>query len=160
MHVGAAERLVIGDLARGHLDQRRTAEEHLGTVAHHHDVVAHARDVRTSRGRVAEDQGQCRQPRCAVLCQVVEQLSAGHEDLCLCGQVGAARLDDVDDGQSVLPRDGHAAEHLAEGIRVRCAAADGGVVGDDHRLDALDHADAYHHATADGELTAPGGEGA
>jgi hypothetical protein len=88
----------------------------------------------------------------------MEQLPARHEDLGLCGKVGAAGLDDVDDGQTVLPCDGHTAKHLAERVRVRCAAANGRVVGDDHRLNALDNADPDHHAATDGELTAPSRE--
>ena len=56
VHLGAAERLVVGLLAGGHLHQRRTAEEHLGALLDHDDVVAHARDVGAAGGRVAEHQ--------------------------------------------------------------------------------------------------------
>ena len=56
VHLGAAERLVVGLLAGGHLHQRRAGEEHLGPLLDHHDVVAHAGQVRAAGGRVAEDE--------------------------------------------------------------------------------------------------------
>ena len=56
MHLGAAERLVVGLLAGRHLHQRRAAEEHLGLLAHHHGVVGHPGHVGAARGGVAEDQ--------------------------------------------------------------------------------------------------------
>ena len=56
MHLGAAERLVVGLLAGGHLHQRRAAEEHLGLLLDHHGVVAHARARRRRR------RWSCRRP--------------------------------------------------------------------------------------------------
>ena len=42
MHFGTAERLVVGFLAGGHLDQRRTGQKHLRAFLDHHHVVGHA----------------------------------------------------------------------------------------------------------------------
>ena len=60
MHLGAAEGLVVGLLAGGHLHQRRPGEEHLGTFLDHHHVVAHPRDVRAAGGGIAENEGDGR----------------------------------------------------------------------------------------------------
>ena len=155
MHVGAAERLVVGHFAGRHLHQRRTAEKDLGPVADHHHVITHAGDVRAACRRVTEYQREGRQPQRAVLGEVVEQLAPGHEDLGLRGQVRPARLDDVDDWQPVLAGNRHAPEHLAEGVGVRGSAAHRRVVRDDHRLDAFDDADADHNAAAHRKLRAP-----
>ena len=56
VHLGAAQRLVVGLLAGGHLHQRRPAEEHLGLAVDQDRVVAHAGHVGAARGRVAEHQ--------------------------------------------------------------------------------------------------------
>ena len=57
VHRGTTQLLVGRLLAGGHLDQRWSAEEDLGALLDHHDVVAHARHVGAAGGRVAEDQG-------------------------------------------------------------------------------------------------------
>ncbi len=49
-------------------------------------------------------------------------------------------------------------QRLLQRPRVAGAAADGRVVGDQHALDALDHADAGDHAGADREVAAPRGQ--
>ena len=148
VHLGAAERFVVGLLAGGHLHQRRTGQEHLRAFLDHHDVVGHAGDVGAARGRVAEDQRDGgdtgrRQPG-----QVAEHLPARDEDLLLGGQVGTAGLDQGDHRQPVLRGDLVGAQDLLERPRVGGAALDRRVVGDDHALDALDDADAGDHAGA------------
>ena len=64
------------------------------------------------------------------------------EDVVLVGQVGAARVDQVDARQVVLVGDLLRAQVLLDGDRVVGAALDGGVVTDDHALLAFDAADA------------------
>ena len=66
------------------------------------------------------------------------------------GQVGAAGLDEVDQRQPVLPGDLIARSVFFSVHGLLGAAAHGRVVGDDHALDALDHADAGDHAGPDG----------
>ena len=158
VHVGAAEALVVAVLAGGHLDERRAAEEHLRALLDHHDVVAHARHVGAAGGRVAEHDGDRRDRLAGQPGEVAERLAAGDEDLALVGEVGAARLDHVDQRQAVLERDLHRPQRLAHGPRRARAAADRRVVGDDHALDVLDDADAGEHAGADREVAAPRGE--
>ena len=158
VHVGAAERLLVGDLARRGLDQRRTGEEDHRLVLDHHHVVAHARHVGAARGGVAVHHGdggdaRLRQPR-----EVAEQRAAGDEHLLLRGQVGAAGLDEADHRQAVLHRHVVEPQDLAQRPRVGGAALDGRVVGDEQALDALDHADTGDHGGADLEVGAPRGE--
>ena len=138
VHLGAAERLVVGLLAGGHLHQRRAGQEHLRAFLDHHDVVGHAGDVGAAGGGVAEHQRDGRDARRRQPGQVAEHLPAGDEDLLLGRQVGAAGLDQRDHRQPVLQRDLVGPQHLLQRPRVAGAALDGRVVGDDQALDALD----------------------
>ena len=158
VHLGPAERLVVGLLARGHLQQRRTGEEHLGPLLDHDDVVGHPRQVGAAGRRVAEDEGDRRdavgrRPR-----QVAERAPAGDEDVLLGGQVGAAGLDEVDRRQAVLEGDVGSAERLAQRERVARPALHRRVAGADQALDTADDADAGDDAGADGVRRAVGGE--
>ena len=54
------------------------------------------------------------------------------KDLILVGQVGAARIDQVDTGKPVRPRDFLGAQVFFHGKRIVCAALDGRVVCNDH----------------------------
>ena len=150
----AAERLVVGLLAGGHLHQRRPAEEHLGPVLDEDRVVGHARDVRAAGGRVAEDHRDRRDPGRREPGQVAERRGRRDEDLRLVRQVGAAGLDQVHHRQPVGQGDLAGALGLLQRVRVDRAAPDGRVVGDDHARHALDHADPGDHAGADREVGA------
>ena len=158
VHLGAAERLVVGLLAGRHLHQRRAAQEHLGLLLDHHGVVAHAGDVGAAGRRVAEDQRDRRLLGRGAARDVAEQLAARDEDLLLRRQVRAARLDQRDRRQPVLLGDLAGAEDLLDRPRVAGPALHGRVVGGDHALDALDDADPGHDAGADREVAAPAGE--
>ena len=147
VHLGAAERLVVGLLAGRHLHQRRAAEEHLGLLLDHHRVVAHAGHVGAAGGGVAEHQRDGRVLRGRRPGDVAEQLAARDEDLLLGRQVRAAGLDQRDRREPVLLGDLRGPEDLLDRPRVRGAALHRRVVGGDHALDALDHADAGDHAT-------------
>ena len=155
VHLGAAERLVVGLLAGRHLHQRRAAEEDLRAAADEDGVVAHAGDVRPAGGRVAEDQRDRRLPPRGGAGQVAEEATAGDEDLLLRRQVRAARLDEGDRREVVLLGDLRGAEDLLHRPRVGGAALDGGVVGADQALHALDDTDAGDDGRADGEVRAP-----
>ena len=158
VHLGAAERLVVGLLAGRHLHQRRAAEEDLRAAADEDGVVAHAGDVRPAGGRVAEDQRDRRLPPGGRPRQVAEEATAGDEDLLLRRQVRAARLDEGDRREVVLLGDLRGAEDLLHRPRVGGAALDGGVVGADQALHALDDTDAGDDGRADGEVRAPPGQ--
>jgi len=158
VHVGAAERLVVGVLAGGHLDQRRPAEKDLGLLVHQHRVIAHAGYVGAARGRVAEDQGDSRDARRRQLGEVVEDLARGDEQVRLRGQVRPARLDQVDDRQPVAAGDLERTERLAQRVGVHRTAAHGRVVRDQHALHPGHDADGGDDARAHREAGAPGGQ--
>ena len=101
VHRGAAELLVVGHLAGGHLDQGRAAEEHLGPPVDEHRVVAHRGHVRAAGGGVAEDQRDGGDPQRRELGEVAEDLPGGDEEVGLGGEIGAAGLDEVDDREAV-----------------------------------------------------------
>ncbi len=158
MHRRAAELLVGRLLARGHLHQRRAAEEDLGALLDHHHVVAHAGHVGAARGGVAEHQGDGGDGGGRVPGEVAEGPAAGDEQLGLGGQVGPAGLGQADRRAAGWPRDVGAAGALAERPRVHGPAPDGRVRGVHQALDPLDHADAQDRRGAHRVLGAPGGE--
>ncbi len=158
MHAAAAERLVVGLLAGRHLHQWRAAEEDLRAALDHHDVVTQPRHVGTARRGVAEDQGDRRDPGGRQPGQVAEDLAARNEDLLLGGQIGAAGFDQVDQRQPVAQRDLTSAQRFAQRPRVGGPAADRRVARGQHAFGALDDPDAGHHAAADSEAGAPGGQ--
>ena len=158
VHLRTAERLVVGLLAGRHLDQGRAAEEHLGLLLDHHDVVAHARDIGAARRAVAEHQRDRGSAGGAGLGEPAEQRAAGDEDLLLRRQVGAAGLHQVDRREPVLAGDLRCAEQLLHRPRVARAAAHRRVVGDHQALDTLDDPDAGHDARAHREVRPPAGQ--
>ena len=87
-----------------------------------------------------------RHPRLIVE-DAAEMLAVG-KDLGLMGQIGAAGIDQIDAGQTVLRRDLLRAQVLLHGHRIIGAALDGRIVGDDHRLPAVDEADPGHEPRA------------
>ena len=105
VHLGAAERLVVGLLTGGHLHQRRAGQEHLRALLDHHDVIGHSGNVSATGGGVAEHQGDGGDPGRRQPGQVAEHLSAGDEDLLLRGQVRAAGFHQRDHRQPVLQGD-------------------------------------------------------
>ena len=158
VHLGAAERLVVGLLARRHLQQRRPGEEHLGPLLDHHDVVGHAGQVGAARGGVAEHEGDRRDAVRRRPGEVAERPPAGDEDVLLGRQVGAAGLDEVDRRQPVLEGDVGRTERLAQRVRVARPAFHRRVARADQALDAADDADAGDDAGADGVRRAVGGQ--
>ncbi len=158
VHARAAELLVGGHLAGGHLHQRGTAEEHLRLLVDHDVVVAHARHVRAAGRGVAEDERDGRDAHGRELREVTEELAGRDEEVGLRGQVRAAGLDEVHDREPVEARDVQRAQHLLPRVRVRRPALDRAVVRDEHAFDAVDDADAGHDAGADGEVGTPGRE--
>ena len=158
VHLGAAQRLVVGFLAGGHLHQRRPAEEHLRLPVHQDRVVAHAGHVGAARGRVAEHQRHGGHRVGGQFGELVEDPAGRDEQVGLRRQVRAARLHQVHHRQPVGAGDLQRAQGLAQRVRVHRAAADGRVVRDDHALDAGDDPDAGHHGGPDGEPGAPRGQ--
>ena len=149
VHVAAAERLGVDDLAGGGLHQRRTAEEDGALLAHDDRLVAHGRHVGAARGARTHHHRELRDAARRHLRLVVEDPSevlAIGEHVVLARQERAARIDQVDARQPVLERDVLRAQVLLDRDRVVGAALHRGVVADDHALDAAHAADAGDHA--------------
>ena len=145
MHVTAAEVLGRDDLAGRGLHQRRPAEEDRALVLHDHGLVAHRGDVGATCGAGAHDAGDLWDAAATEVGLVEEdpaEVLAVGEDVVLHRQERAPGVDEVDAGQVIVARDRLCAQVLLDGHRVVGAALDGGVVGDDHHLAALDTADA------------------
>ena len=148
VHLRAAELLGVGVLAGRHLHQRRPTEEHARAVADEHGVVAQPGHVRAAGGGAAEHERERRDVEARQAGEVAEHRAAGDELVRLRRQVGAARLDEVDQRQPVALGDLLRAQRLAQRVGVVGPAADRGVVAVDHALDALDDADARDDAAA------------
>ena len=142
--VGAAELLRGHVLPRRGLHERRAADEDRARPLNDHRLVRHRGHVRAAGGARAHDDGDLRdaerrQPR-LVEEDPAEVVAVG-EDLGLERQERAARVDEVEAGQPVLPRDLLCAQVLLHRERVVRAALHGRVVRDDHALATLDDAD-------------------
>src|SRR5574337_1293378 len=106
-------------------------------------LVRHAREHGPAEGRACLGklvQGTLCNPRLVVE-DAAEVLAVG-KDLVLVGQVRAARVDQVDARQPVLRRDLLRPQVLLHRQREVGSALDGGVVANDHAVDAGDAADA------------------
>ena len=158
MHLRPAERLIVGLLAGGHLHQGWAGQENFRAFLDHHHVVTHTGDVGAAGGGVAEHQRDSgntgrRQPG-----QIAEHPPARDEDLLLGGQIRSAGLHQGNDRQSVLQGNLVGAQDFLHRPRVGGSALDGGIVGDQHALHALDHSDPGHHAGPDVKVGAIGGQ--
>ncbi len=149
VHVGAAQVLGADRLAGGGLHQRRAAEEDGALVAHDDRFISHRRHVGAAGGARAHHHGDLRDAlggeRGLVVENAPEMVAVG-EHLVLVGQVGAARVDQVDARKAMLAGDLLGAQVFLHGQWEVGAALDRGVVGDDHALDAGDPADSGDHA--------------
>ena len=159
MHLGSTQ-LLVGRLLSGrHLDQRGTAQEHLGPLLDHHGVITHRRHVGAAGGRVSENQGNRRDPHPRHLGEIAEPLAAGDEHLGLVRQVGPSRLDQIDQRKPVLPGDVLGAQGLGEAVSIGGAGLAGGVVGGDHALHPGDDSDAGDRVGAEVLVGSPRGQG-
>ena len=145
MDVGAAQFLRRNHLAGRGLHQGWTAEEDRALLAHDDALVRHRRDVGAARRAGAHDHGDLgdagRRHGRLVIENPAEMLAI-RKNLVLVGQVGAAGIDQVDAGQTVLPGDLLGAQVLLDRDRIVGAALDRGIVGDHQAFLARDPADA------------------
>ena len=151
MDVGAAQVLGAHDLADRGLHQRRAGQEDRALLAHDDGLVAHRRHIGAARRARAHDRGDLRDALRRHVGLVVEdaaEMGLVGEDLGPLRQVGAAGIDQVDAGQTVLHRHFLGAEMLLHRHRIVGAALHRGVVADDHAFDAADPADAGDDARA------------
>ena len=151
MQVAAAELLGRDRLAGRGFDQRRAAEEDRALALDDDRLVGHRRDIGAAGGAGAHhhrDLGDALRRHARLIVEDAAEMVAVGEDLGLVRQVGAAGIDEIDAGQTVLFGDLLRAQMLLDRHRIIGAALDGRIVGDDHRLAPFDAADPRHHAGA------------
>ena len=151
MQIAAAEFLGADRLAGRRLDQRRPGEKDRPLLLDDDRLVGHRRNIGAAGGAGAHDDGDLRDPGRRHARLVVEdaaEMLAIRKHLGLMGQIGAAGIDQIDAGQTVLRRDLLRAQMLLHRHRIIGAALDRRIVGDDHRLAAIDEADPGDQARA------------
>ena len=137
MHFGAAQ-LFRRDLFAGRrFHERRAAEEDRALTLHDDRLVRHRRDVGAAGGARAHHARDLRDAVGRHVRLVVEdaaEVVAVGEDVLPPRQVGAARVDEIEARQAVLPCDFLGADVLLHRHRVVSAALHRRVVGDDQAL--------------------------
>ena len=141
VQVAAAEILGAHRLAGRGLDQRRAGEKDRALLLDDDRLVGHRRDIGAARGAGAHHHGDLRDSRRGHARLIVEdaaEMLAVGKHFGLMRQIGAAGIDQIDAGQTVLRRDFLRAQVLLHRHRIIGAALDRRIVGDDHRLAAVD----------------------
>ena len=173
---GAAEGLIVGFLAGGHLDQGRPGQEDLGLVGHHDVVVGKPRLVGAARGGRPEHHAHRGYAHLGQLDHLVEEPARLREVDQLSpaaapsgelraaavaaaeAQVGARGLHEAHIGDVVVAGDLEGPHPLLAGVRGEGSGQHAGVVAHDHALGAADHSDADHHPSAHGVVGPVGGQ--
>ena len=149
VYIAAAQFLGRHHLANGGLHQRRAAQENGALVLHDDGFVTHGRHVGAARRARTHDHRNLRNALRAHVGLVVEDAAkvvAVGEHLVLVGQVGAARIHQVDAGQVVLHGNFLCPQVLLHRHGVVGAALHRGVVAHDHAFHASHAAYACNHA--------------
>ena len=151
VQIGAAEVLGRDGFAGRRLHQRRAGEKDRALVLDDDRLVRHRGNIgaaRRARAHHHRDLRESGRRHARLIVEDAAEMFAVGKDLGLMRQVGAAGIDEIDAGQRVLQRDFLRAQMLLHRHRVIGAALDRRIVGDDHRLAAVDAPDAGDHARA------------
>ena len=149
VHLGAAQRVAVDDLADRGFHDLRAAEMYAAVARGHHDLVGERRDIGAARGAFAEHGCDLRNAggrHPALPVERAAEMILVRKHLVALLQIGAAAIDEIDDRQLVLEGDVLRADMLADGLLEERSALGGGVVGDDHADHAADGADAGDEA--------------
>ena len=149
VHLCSAQGLRVHLLARGRAHQRGSPEKDGSLLPHHHNLVAHGWNVGAARGARPHNHrhlGDAQGRHLGLIVENASEVVAVGKHLGLQRQESAAGIHQVDAGQVVLQGNLLGAKVLLDGYRVVGAALNGGVVGQDHHLFALDYADTSHNA--------------
>jgi hypothetical protein len=145
VHIGAAEFLGGHDLAGRGLHEGRAGEKDRALVSHDDRLVGHRRHIGAAGGAGAHhdsDLGDTLRRHLGLVVEDAPEMIASGEHLVLIRQVGAAAVDQIDAGQSVLQGDLLGAQMLLHGHGKIGAALNRRVIGDDHAFASRDAADA------------------
>ena len=144
MHVSAAEVFRAHRLAGRRLHQRRPGEKDRALLVDDDRLVRHRRHIGPARGAGSHhhrDLSDAGRRHARLVEEDPSEMVAVGKDLGLVRQIGPARVDQINAGQTVLRRDLLGAQMLLHRHRIIRAALDRRVVGDDHDLAAVDEAD-------------------
>ena len=148
MHARAAH-LLERHLLADHLGRHpRRAEVHRRVALDHEHDVAERRDVRTARGRRAEQATHLRHPAREphLVGEDPARAAPPREELDLVGDARAGGVDEVHDGELVLQRGLGEAHDLLDGARAPRSGLHRRVVGHHADRTTVDPADTGHHA--------------
>ena len=148
MHLGAAERLFMRDLAGRGFEQRRPGEKHFRALAHEHDIIGKSGLICAARRRRAVHDRDHRNAGRGHPRHVGEGAAALHEHFRLQEKIGAGAFDERHIGQLVLQRDRLDAQRLLDAHRMRGAALDAGIIRRDDAAHAGNEADPGNRAAA------------
>ncbi len=154
VHLGAAQVLVRGVFADGGLHQRRAGQVDAAAALDQDHVVRQAGQVGAARGAGAVHHRDLRDAHGRHARLVGEALAALHEDVGLVHEVGAAALDQADEGQLVFAGDLLGAQRLLQAHGRDRAAFERRVRRRDQAALARHHADADDGAAAQHALLA------
>ena len=140
----ATEVLRADFLARRGFHQRRAGQEDRSLLLHDDRLVRHCGDVGAARGAASHHTGNLRNAFGAHIGLVEEypaKMVAVGKNLRLMGQVGSARIDQINARKVIGLSNFLGTQMLLHGHRIVSAAFDRGVVADDHHLPTRHAAD-------------------
>ena len=157
MHIAAAQVFGTDHLARGRFDQGRATQKDGALVFNNDGFVAHGGHICTACRAAAHDHRNLRNAQGAHVGLVVEDatkvLTVG-EHIVLVGQVGTARVNQINAGQVVLLGHFLRTQMLLDRHGVVGATLHRSVVAHNHAIHAIDAANAGNHAGARGVFDA------
>jgi hypothetical protein len=145
MHLGAAQILGRHVLTSRRLHQRRPAQEDSALATHDDAFVGHRRHIGATRGAGTHDRGNLRYAlgrHPGLVEKDAAEMLAVRKHLVLVGQIGAARIHQIDARQPVLLGDLLGAQVFLDRDRIVGATLHRGVIGDDHAFVPRNPADA------------------
>ena len=149
VHIAATQIFCTDHFARSRFDQRGATQKDGALVFNNDGFVAHGWHVSTARSATAHDHRYLRNAQGTHVGLVVKDAAkviAVWKHFVLVGQIGTARIDQVNAGQVVLLRHFLRPQMLLDGHGVIGAALHGGVVAHNHAVHTIDAANAGNHA--------------
>ncbi len=151
VHIATTQVFGAHHLARSGFDQRWATQKDGALVLDDDGLVAHGRHIRAARSARAHDHRDLRdalRTHIGLVEKDATEVVAIRKDLVLVGQIGAARVHQINAGQVVLLRNLLRTQMLLHRHGIVGAALHCGIVADDHAVHPADTANAHDHARA------------
>ena len=148
VHIAATQVFRADDFANRRFDQRRPTQKNGALVFHNDGFITHRRHIGATCGATAHDHRDLRNALRAHIGLVVKnptKVVAVRKHIVLVGQIGTARVHQINTWQAVLHGYFLRTQMLFHGHRVVGATFDCGVVADDHTVDTTDPPNACDH---------------